>query len=1035
MTRTFGQRVRRRSRLAACLAAGMQLSLAAPVARAQTAPSDSTSPVPVADAAPRPVRRVVAGGTIVGHVTDARNGQAISGVTVRVEGTRVGAATGDDGRYLITNVPAGAQVLVARRLGFAATRRTVTVVDDQQQTVDFVMQTSAIPLDQVVITGTAAGETRRSVGNAVSSINAGDELSKSGAPDLSSLLEARAPGLIIAPSTSRLGAGPTIQIRGRTSLSLDNTPLLYVDGVRVNNATATGPVAIAGGGSSFGGQNSRVAGRLNDISPDDIESIEVIKGPAAATIYGTEAANGVIQIITKKGGLSSRPLWTYHMEDGPLYFRDAEKRVATNYMKDSTGAIVTWNGVQSEADRGTPLFRTGQTRSYDATLSGGAGTVRYYVSSLYENDLGVEPNNTLKQFGLHTNISVAASPKLDFGSSLNFVDLSNHLGADVGVSAMLGAEVGHILLFKAARGFYPNFPPEIPQQLYDNSASVKRFTGSATIDSRPTDWFTQRAILGLDYTGDDSRALERFAPPTLAALLPSSIAGGRIGQTLRNSTIISADYSGTAKLRLTSALTASSSLGGQYYRTDLASSFLGAFGFPGPGVETVSGAANQVSSTQTETLNTTIGAYGQEQLAWHDRLYLTGALRVDNNSAFGDQFKWVSYPKVSASWIVSDEPFWHWGRMINTMKLRAAYGESGRQPNAFSALRTFSPVQGPGGTNAVTPGSFGNPNLKPERGKETEIGFEGGLFNRLSVEFTYFNKRTIDEIVNQPVAPSSGFTGNQFVNLGRVDNHGIEARASLEAITRAKVVWEITGTVATNKDVIKDLGGLPTVIASAGQFNKLGFPIGGFFSRRVVSADRDPVTKLATNVLCDGGAGRAPIACAQAPFVFIGTPTPKLSGALANTVTIANRLRLYALVDFRRGNRMLNANSEIRCLGLVGAGLCPENYYPDKYSPVVLAEAVGTAAAANTIDRFMEDASFAKLREVSASYTLPAYRWLFGGARTSLEIAARELHIWTRYTGPDPEVNVANVATSSTAQDQGLIPPLTRLIAILNVRF
>ncbi|HEX6049975.1 MAG TPA: SusC/RagA family TonB-linked outer membrane protein, partial [Gemmatimonadaceae bacterium] len=880
------------------------------------------------------------------------------------------------------------------------------------------------------------GAERRSIGNAVATISAAEELEKSAAPNLGNLIAARAPGVVIAPTTSRLGAGPAIQIRGRSSLSLENNPLLYIDGVRVNNATGTGPSGVSGGGPSFGSQSISVAGRLNDINPEDIESIEIIKGPAAATIYGTEAANGVIQIITKKGA-AGRNQFNATVETGSLWFRDAEGRMPTNYMRDQQGNVVAWNAVQQEEERGTPLFKTGHTRQYSGSLSGGRDLLRYYLSGTYQNDLGIEPNNSLRQFSTHSNVNVAPNDKLDIGASINFVDLDAHLGVDNGVSAMLGAMVGHELLFSNARGFYPNFVPEIPQQLYDNSSAVTRFTSSGSANYRPFDWFANNVILGIDYTGDDSRALERFAPPNLAALLPASAAGGRIRQTLRRNTVITATYAGTATARLGGgAMTAATSVGGQFYREDRNQSSLGGWGFPGPGVETVSGTANKEDAAQTKTLNTTIGAYVEEKIGFRDRLFLTGGLRVDNNSAFGEDFKWVTYPKVAASWVVNEEPFWKFGNVVNTLKLRAAYGQSGRQPNAFAALRTFLPVPGPGGSNAVTPNSFGNPDLKPERGTELELGFEGELFNRLTLDFTYFNKRTEDVILNQPIAPSSGFPGQRFANLGRVDNHGIELSGTLRALTLPNVSWEIGGNVATNKDEIKDLGGLPSNVASAGQYNLVGYPIGAIFTRRVVSADRDPATGGATNVMCDGGPGQGAVPCnAQAPFVFIGTPTPKLSGAVSNTVTLWNRLRLYALVDFKRGHRMYNTNENLRCQGLVGVPLCHANYFPEQYSPIYLAETPGSAFALGMIDQFWQDASFVKLREVSGTFTFPD-RWLWGGAsRLALTVAARELALWTDYNGIDPEVNRYDIAGTALLQDQGIVPPLSRLIATLNVRF
>ena len=997
--------------VAACVAAVAITAIAAPPAHAARLMQQGTS-------------------TITGIVTDARNKQPIPGASVVVVGTRFGAQTGADGRYRVTGVPSGNQTVSARRIGYASLRHTALAGGDQ--VVNFELEAAATALDEVVVTGTAGGELRRSIGNSVATINADEALTKSAAQSVSTLIGARAPGVIIAPSTGRLGAGPAIQIRGRSSIGLDNSPLLFVDGVRVNNATSAGPVAPPG---RLGGQASNVSGRLNDISPEDIESIEIIKGPAAATIYGTEAANGVIQIITKRGTAANRPQASLLVENGTIFLLDAAGRVPTNYAKDPGGTIVAWNGVQSEADRGTPIYKTGQTRKYNASLSGGREALTYYVSTSYENDLGVEPNNSLRQGTFRANLNVQPAPNLDFSSSVGYVSLSSHLGADIGASALLGAVVGHPLLFPNARGFYPNFTPDIPQTLYENAQGVRRFIGSASLTHRPTSWLTQRVVVGMDETGDDSRAIEHFtSTPAQVALIGAVAAGGSIGQTLRHNTIVSTEYTASAKANLSSSLTSTSSFGGQFYRTELNASFLGGTGFPGLGVETVNSAAAPATSTQTQTLNTTIGAYGQEQFGWRDRLYVTAALRVDNNSAFGDQLKWVTYPKLSLSWVASEESFWHRSDVLNSLRLRAAFGQSGRQPAAFSALRTFSPAQGPGSTNAVTPNSIGNANLKPERGSEVELGFESRLFNRLDLDFTYFNKRTTDLIINQPVAPSSGFYVATPTNLGRVDNHGIELLATLQAITRNNFSWDIVGNVGTNKDVIKDLGGVGGVVLSAGQTNVVGGPIGGIYTRRVVSADRDPTTGLATNVLCDGGEGKAAVTCASAPFVFIGTPTPKVTGSVANNLSLFGRFRLYGLVDFKRGNRVANSNEQLRCTGAVGAPLCRANYYPLEFDPVYLAERVGTAAAQGITDQYFQDGSFAKLREISVTYTLPQ-SLLRGYQAASVTFAGRDLHTWTKYAGIDPEVNVNNIATSSGTADQAVTPPLSRFIASFNLKF
>lgn len=1001
-----------RALAAVCTAFGIVLALMAPVAPAARAQ---------ATAAP-------AGGVIVGTVIDSSTTNPVSGATVAIEGGRFGALTGSDGRYRIANVPAGTYSMVARRIGYAPSRKPVTVGADEEVTVDFRLRVAVSSLSEVIVTGTAGGQERRELGTSVGQVDAANELSKSQSSNLGNLLNSRVAGVSVIPSSGRLGAGPNISIRGVSSLSLDNNPLIYIDGVRVSNRTAGGPTTGANGG--FGAQNSGVVGRLNDISPEDIESIEIIKGPAASTIYGTEASNGVIQIITKKGA-SGKPVLSAQIQHGYVYFRDPEGRIPTNFAPDSTGAIVGYNAIRAMDAAGTPVYTTGNTGQYNLSLSGSLGTGNYFLSSNYENDHGVEPNQSLRNFGAHANLNLAPSEKYDFGTSLNYVQGTYHTGVDVGLSALLGAELAHPSVFgvPGADGFYPNVPPSVPQTLFDNSDAINRFTGSGTINHHPVSWFTERLIVGADYTSEDGRGLEKFAPPELA---PFTLGGaaGRIGQTLTTQTVTTFDYNGTVKVNLKPSLTSATSLGGQWYRTALHESFLGGIGFPGPGITTVSGTATALQSQQQDTINTTIGGYAQEEIGWNNRLFLTGAVRVDNNSAFGDQFKWITYPKLSASWIVNEEPFWHVG-FVNSLKLRAAYGESGRAPLAFTALRAYLPVQGPLGTNAFTAGSFGNPDLKPERGKEMEAGFESDLWSRLHLDFTYYNKHTTNEIVSQTIAPSLGFTGTQYQNLGQVNNHGVELQANVQVIRGQNFSWDISGNFATAKNKIISLGGVPSLITTVGQSNQVGYPIESYFSKRILSATIDQTTGAASDQLCDDGHGHG-VSCDTAPFVFIGSPTPTSFGSIGNSFTLFKKLRLYALVDWKHGNRLLNDTEEIRCAGLIGIGFCDVNYHPSKYSQQYVAESSVGAYVGQEQDQFIQDASFIKLREVSATYTLPD-RLIPGFRSASFTLAARELALWTKYGGPDPEVNVFN--NGLLAGDQAVLPPLSRIVATLNLTF
>jgi hypothetical protein len=265
-----------------------------------------------------------------------------------------------------------------------------------------------------------------------------------------------------------------------------------------------------------------------------------------------------------------------------------------------------------------------------------------------------------------------------------------------------------------------------------------------------------------------------------------------------------------------------------------------------------------------------------------------------------------------------------------------------------------------------------------------------------------------------------------MVNLGRVDNHGVEVQATFQAVKRRDIAWEIAGNVATMKDQIKSGGGLlPSAGTSCGGNNVVGYPTISAFCRRVISADRDPVTGFATNVRCDGNDGNpAGVPCATAPYVYLGPTLPTVTGAITNTINVGNRLRFYVLTDFNSGRREASNTEMTRCTGAVG--LCRANYYPQEYSPIYLAEATNDALQNSYLDQYYMDGSYIKLREVSASYNIPE-RWL-GGMQTTFTLAARELHTWTHFRGLDPDAQ-------SMGTDQAVTPPLSRILATLNVRW
>jgi TonB-dependent SusC/RagA subfamily outer membrane receptor len=956
---------------------------------------------------------------VAGVVLGAANATPLEGARITIEGTPLVQTTDAKGQFRFNNLTGGEVTLQVARIGY---QPAAVVARVGQTNLRVLLRESTVRLNEIVVTGQPQGTERRAIGNSIATIDAPASLELSGASDLGKLINGRAAGVAILPSTGRVGAGPSITVRGLGSLSLNTQPLLYIDGVRVNNDVLSGPQSAGG----------LVISRLNDIAPEDIESIEIIKGPAAGTIYGTEASNGVIQIITKKGRAGARPQINVAVRQGTSWFQNPEGRIPLNFGLDADGNVVSQNLVQQETDRGTPIWKNGYTQGYNLSATGGSKAMQYYLSGTYDDDDGIDPTNRSRRFAGHANLSFPINDQLDIGTSLNYVKGKYHIGIDYADGPFLNTLFGlPVLASTPTRGFLQAPPEAYYSGVFDNTQDVTRFTGSVTVNHRPAGWFSHRLTLGWDQTGEDNEALTQFMPPDVAQFFPGAERGS-LTLNRQDIAFYTADYSATARFNLSSKVSSTSSVGGQYYQRRVDSVGVTGLQFPAPGVRTGSSTATTTGSQDFVT-NKTIGLFAQQQFGLKDRLFLTGAVRIDNNSAFGDNFDLATYPKVSGTWVVSEEPFWRLG-FVNALKLRAAYGASGEQPQSFAALRTYAPTTGPNDQPTVTPQFVGNPDLKPERGQEIELGFEAGLFNRIGIDFTVFSKQTKNAILLRGTPPSGGFPGEQFVNIGQVSNKGIELQVNAQPVATPKFSWDLGASVATASNYIKDLGGIPSINLWPPQSEVEGYPIASYFIKRVVSAEVGADGTL-ISALCDGGQGSAPVDCATAPLVFAGSPIPKVTGAFTSTVTLFKNFRLYGLVDFKRGHRRLNTDHLIRCDLIVN---CEEAVSPAGRDPKLLAD-IALGADLQTVNSFIEDASFFKLREISASYTLPD-RWAgtFGAQRATITVSGRNLHTWTSYGGLDPESQSSQ--GGGTAErleffDQAVTPTLAQFVTTISLTF
>jgi hypothetical protein len=412
--------------------------------------------------------------------------------------------------------------------------------------------------------------------------------------------------------------------------------------------------------------------------------------------------------------------------------------------------------------------------------------------------------------------------------------------------------------------------------------------------------------------------------------------------------------------------------------------------------------AGSIRTTDEEFIeNKTLGAYGQQQFSWKNRLFVTGALRGDDNSAFGTDFDFVLYPKVSASWVLSDEPFFKGVGLFSTLKLRGAWGKAGQQPDAFVALQTYRPYVGDGGATGLTTDNFGNTALEPEVTREVELGFDAGLFDeRIGLEFTYYRKTTDDAIIPVTLPPSTGFAGTRLLNLGSILNKGAEIAANATVYRSRGLTIDVRSSVAFNSNEVLSLGEGRDALAgpSSAQFNQFhvpGYPIAAIWGRKVVSSTL--TNGVATNVMCEGGdriagtnlsaGGGAPVACAQAPEIYLGGVLPTWQGASSVTMAIGSALQLFAQVDYLGGSHIRASeisgpnisfrNSELAVLGT------------DPILEGIRANTFDSRAQANTIRT-----GFAKLRDLSATYTFSSrFARKFGTERLSVTVSGRNL--WT----------------------------------------
>ena len=878
-------------------------------------------------------------GTVEGTVVDGASQRPLANVQVSIQGTgaTVGALTNAQGTFRIPNVAVGTQTVRARLIGYAATTTTVQVTAGSIGRVSITLRQSAIELSAVVTTGTGGSQVEaRKLGNTVASI----EL-PANAPisSFSDALQGREPGLMMLPSSGTTGEGSRIRIRGNASLSQNNEPIVYVDGVRIDNGGGFGNGFVGTGG---GGRPSR----LDDINPASIEKVEVLKGAAAATLYGTEASAGVLLITTKKGSVANTK-WSLEMEQTAKTYPTKRISDQFGFAGRSCGLIAAaqqcadTQATRLQAHYGTPvsaykvfskdvakkLFETGKATTASGQVSGGTPTATYFASlrAYLEDGPFTAQNFDWQNRGTFMQdinnkyqgtMAIGLTPSKDFKLQFNSLFALTHneipennnsiyapytIGlfskpenaqCDASKSSAADATYGSLGNGLCKGSGNPtgasSFGSQREMLQYAIKQDARHYNGSVRASYIPSATLNFDATMGIDFTAQRSTSFLPFGNNIDRRINRANQGLANVDDRMNQVLTLSVNGGWSSNpFNLSSNLI----FGSQGYITKTNNEGGSNQGFPGPGIEVVGGGSSpQVFESFSSIVNA--GVFAQEQLGWHDWVFGTIGGRLDYNSAFGKTSGGVLYPQASFSLVISDRAGYKdsfLGRYLSTFRIRGAAGQAGRQPGAFDKLTTYQPLTATTGGGLV-PGNLGNPNLKPEISTEMEFGAEFGLFHdNVSIDFTRWQRKLKDALVARQFPVSGGFRALQLDNIGEMQSFGYDIKMKAFLVNRANLSADVFASTAFLSQIVTSMGGAPALKVGGSypryrNFIKEGWAPGAFFGARLPLACQAGRTTHPAGGVC--------LQAGQVPYRVPGTTGPstdaELLAYLAQPRTLAN---------------------------------------------------------------------------------------------------------------------------------------------------
>lgn len=993
---------------------------------------------------------------ISGKVTDAE-GKAIPGISVSVRNTSWGAATDGTGMYLISaDLRAGTYTIVFSGVGYKSATQSLQVGAASSYTVNIQLTEDPLNMDEVVVTGVSQGTTRKQIGSYISTVKA-DQLTKGATGNVLAALQGKTAGAQIIQNSGDPAGGMSVRLRGISSVLSSSEPLYIVDGVIVNNATNR----VTNTQNSYDGTNfvgTIGQNRMVDINPADIERIEVLNGAAAAAIYGSRANAGVIQIFTKKG-VSGAPQVNFSTS---VMVSELRKKLDVNRAPTKFGGspdvftqdlitgvgnppvLLTNTTPVTRYDYQDFIFRTAVGTDNNVSVSGGTDKTKYYLAGSYFFNQGIVQNTDFRRFSFRANIDQTLSRILSFNLGLNYINSTanempdgNSFFSPMNSVTILGNF--HDLFTRDANGNIKaigergRVNPVSVIEDFKQREETNRVLANIGLKLKPFAGLTFDYTLGIDNYGQNGTT---YMPPFAYNVNTAFFGGGAtLDPTLNGYTSAGNDYffqinnelNGTYQFNISNNIGSTTQIGYSVQYEKNRYSLLQGRGLA-PFIQTINGASTPLQSTDERSEISISGAYLQQNFRIYNKLFITGAVRLDGSSVFGENQRNQVYYKASGSYLLSDNDFWKnslpWW---NTVKLRAAYGESGNltgigaydRINAYSSNSYLSRIALSGSARLA------NENVKPERQKEFEIGTDMALFkDRISLQFNWYRKRVENLLINRQIAPTTGYS-SLLDNFGSLENKGFEIVLSGSPVINQNLHWNITAIYNHNRTKVLEVGPSLTLFSTtAGAPVSLleGYPIGIFYGTFfAVDASGNQIKNGSGFPQTEKGVQNSPTVYTPQRDVnglptgttlrkVIGDPNPDYTATLVNEVGY-KKFNLHVQFDAVQGGDIFNA--DFRTRQGVGNGKVAEQEHLGQLPR-------GYINSVYQIEQWrVDDGSFVKLREVALSYSFGQVSFF---KDLSVSFSGRNLISWDNYKGYDPELNSPGQSTLLRGIDFGAVP-------------